>query len=45
VAELVVRDRAGNLATRSWSFEVRERHDRYGNAYGHAYGSAYGRRG
>lgn len=40
VAELTVRDRAGNVATRSWSFEVREPYERHG-AYGHANGRAY----
>jgi hypothetical protein len=36
VAELVVRDRAGNVARRSWSFNVvdRDHHGRYGYGYG-----------
>ena len=36
VAELVVRDRAGNLARRSWAFEVRNdvRGERFGAGYG-----------
>ena len=42
VAELTVRDRAGNVATRSWSFDVRDAYDRHG-AWGNGYGQAYGR--
>lgn len=36
VAELVVRDRAGNVARRSWSFNVvdRDHHGRVGYGYG-----------
>lgn len=35
-AELVVRDRAGNVARRAWSFDVRN--DVRGNQYGYGYG-------
>jgi hypothetical protein len=37
VAEVMVRDRAGNLARRTWAFDVRNdvRGDRYGYGYGH----------
>ena len=44
VAELVVRDRAGNTTRRSWSFDVVD-HDR-GRGYGYGYGhdDGYGRR-
>lgn len=43
VAELVVRDRAGNTTRRNWSFDVVD-HDRgRGNAYGHDQGYGYGR--
>jgi hypothetical protein len=37
LAEVMVRDRAGNLARRSWQFDVVDRdrgHDRYGYGYG-----------
>jgi hypothetical protein len=36
LAEVLVRDRAGNLARRAWQFDVvdRDRHERYGYGYG-----------
>lgn len=37
VAELTVRDRAGNVSRRSWTFEVTGS-GRYGNNYGYGYG-------
>jgi hypothetical protein len=44
VAEVIVRDRAGNTARRSWQFDVIDgREDRYGQGYG--FGEGYGRRG
>lgn len=36
VAEVIVRDRAGNVARRSWTFDVRN--DVRGNQYGYGYG-------
>jgi hypothetical protein len=41
VAELMVRDRAGNVATRSWTFVVRDGYE----GHGRAWSPAYGRRG
>jgi hypothetical protein len=42
VAELVVRDRAGNTSRKSWSFEVVERDRGYGYGPGWGYGPGYG---
>lgn len=43
LAEVMVRDRAGNLARRAWQFDVVDRgHERYGYGYGHDRGYAAG---
>jgi hypothetical protein len=43
-AELVVRDRAGNVTRRSWTFAVVDRDfGRYGYGYGRGYGHGYQR--
>ena len=38
LAEVLVRDRAGNLARRAWEFDVAGGHGRYGEGYGRSYG-------
>lgn len=43
VAEVIVRDRAGNTARRAWEFEVGG-HRRSGEGYGYGYGREDGRR-
>lgn len=43
VADLVVRDRAGNVARRSWQFDVADRGPRDGHGHGDGYGYGYGR--
>ena len=43
VAEVIVRDRAGNVARRSWNFDVVDRQGR-GNSYDNSYGYGYGQR-
>jgi hypothetical protein len=42
-AEVLVRDRAGNLARRSWTFDVMD-HGRGHDRVGYGYGNGYGRR-
>ena len=42
VAELIVRDRAGNTARRVWDFRVVDTHRGHGPGYGYGYGREHG---